>query len=111
MYPSRIRFPILFLTAFVAMSTLGHAETGAAGWLRYSPLLASERQRYALMPNQIVSLDDDAISKSATAELQRGLHEMLGRDLISSKNVAGKDAIVIGTVNQIHTALRAGPRP
>jgi alpha-glucuronidase len=63
------------------------------------------------MPNQIVSLDDDAISKNATAELQRGLHEMLGRDLVSSQNVAGKDAIVIGTVNQIHAALRSWTAP
>jgi alpha-glucuronidase len=63
------------------------------------------------MPNQIVSLDDDAISKSATAELQRGLHEMLGRDLISSQNVAGKDAIVIGTVNQIRAALPGWTAP
>jgi alpha-glucuronidase len=106
-----MRFSILSLTALIAITTCGRAETGASGWLRYSRLPASERQRYALMPNQIVSLDDDAISKNATAELQRGLHEMLGRDLVSSQNVAGKDAIVIGTVNQIHAALRSWTAP
>jgi alpha-glucuronidase len=111
MHASRMRLSILSLAAFFATACLGHAETGAEGWLRYSPLPASERQQYAQMPAQIVVLDDSAISKTAATELQSGLHQMLGRDLVSIQSVAGKDAIVIGTVAQIQAILPAWTTP
>ncbi len=110
MYASRMRLSILSLAALLA-TCLGHAETGAEGWLRYSPLSAAERQQYAQMPNQIVTMDDSAISKSAAAELQRGLHQMLGHDLVSTQAVAGRDAIVIGTIDKIHAALPGWTAP
>ena len=101
----------LAITALLAIANSGHGETGAEGWLRYSPLPASALQQYAQMPHQIVSLDDSAISKTATAELQRGIHRMLGYDLISTQGTAGNDAIVIGTVDQVRAALAGWTSP
>jgi alpha-glucuronidase len=107
----RLRMRISATLLLLAATVIGRAETGAEGWLRYSPLSASERVQYAQIPSQLVSLDDSTISKSATAELERGLRQMLGRDLISTQSVAGKDAIVIGTVAQIRSALPAWTTP
>jgi alpha-glucuronidase len=101
----RLRIRLSTTLLLLAATVLSRAETGADGWLRYSPLSASERLQYALIPSQVVSLDGSAISKSATAELQRGLRQMLGHDFISTPSVAGKDAIVIGTVGQIRSVL------
>ena len=101
----------LLLSALVAASSLGHAETGAEGWLRYSPLPVAERQLYAPMPGRIVTLGNSPIAQSAAAELTRGLHSMLARDLTPAQSVADGDALVIGTVDQVHAALPGSVAP
>jgi alpha-glucuronidase len=97
----------LLLLAFVAIGSVTHAETGADGWLRYSALDASARQGYAAMPSRIVALGDSLIAHSASAELVRGVHSMLGRDLAAANSTADGDAIVVGTLEQVNKALPA----
>jgi alpha-glucuronidase len=96
---------LLILAALLAAASLGNAETGAKGWLRYSPLLPGERQLYAAMPMRIVALNGSPIGQTATAELQLGIHSMLGKALTSTQDLKSGDALVLGTVAQIHAAF------
>ncbi|MGA1984438.1 MAG: alpha-glucuronidase family glycosyl hydrolase [Acidobacteriaceae bacterium] len=98
---------LLILAGLLATASLGHAETGANGWLRYSPLPDAARRQYAQMPGRVVSLDDSPIGQSAVAEIKRGVHSMLGRDLAQAQRITAGDAIVIGTANDIHATLPA----
>jgi alpha-glucuronidase len=102
---------ILLLSALLAASSMVRAETGAEGWLRYSPLPAVDRQYYAQIPTRVVSLGDSPISQNAAAELVHGLHAMLDRDLTSAHAITTENALVIGTVDQIHTALPGWTAP
>ncbi len=98
---------LLILAGLLAAASLGNAETGANGWLRYSPLPDAARRQYAQMPGRVVSLADSPIGQTAAAELRRGVHSILGRDLAQAQRVAEGDAIVIGTAEEIHAALPA----
>jgi alpha-glucuronidase len=97
----------LILAGLLAAASLGSAETGANGWLRYRPLPDAARRQYAQMPGRVVSLADSPIGQTAAAELRRGVHSILGRDLAQAQRVADGDAIVIGTAEKIHAALPA----
>jgi alpha-glucuronidase len=97
----------LILAGLLAAVSLGNAETGANGWLRYSPLPPGERQLYAAMPARIVALNNSQVGQTAIAELQRGIHSMLGTDLTTTQDPTSEDALVLGTVAQIHAALPA----
>jgi alpha-glucuronidase len=88
---------LLILAGLLAAASLGHAETGANGWLRYSPLPDAARPQYAQMPGRVVSLAGSPIGQTAAAELQRGVHGILGRDLTQAQRITDGDAIVIGT--------------
>jgi alpha-glucuronidase len=99
------------LAALLAASSLGHAETGANGWLRYSPLPEAARQQYAGMPGRVVSLAGSAIAQSAAGELKRGIGAMLDRKLATAPSVTGADAIVLGTSEEVHAALPAWSAP
>ncbi|HEY9125756.1 MAG TPA: alpha-glucuronidase family glycosyl hydrolase [Acidobacteriaceae bacterium] len=55
-----------------------HAETGAAGWLRYAPLSGSATDDYQTVPHRARSLTHSVVAQKAAAELQSGLDSMLG---------------------------------
>jgi alpha-glucuronidase len=97
--------------ALLAAASLGRAETGANGWLRYSPLPQAARRQYAGMPGRVVSLAGSAIAQSAAGELERGISAMLDRDLTPAPNLTGADAIVLGTGEEVHAALPAWSAP
>jgi alpha-glucuronidase len=59
----------------------------------------------------MVSLADSPIGQSAAAEFSRGFHAMLGRELAPAQSIAGGDAFVIGTVDQIRGVLRGWKPP
>ena len=99
------------LAAVLAAASLGRAETGANGWLRYSPLPEAARRQYAGMPGHVVSLAGSAIEQSAAGELRRGISAMLDRELATAPNVTGADAIVLGTGEEVHAALPAWSAP
>jgi alpha-glucuronidase len=71
----------------------------------------AERHLYAAMPTRIVSLSDSPISQTAIAELQRGIHSMLGADLTTAPSIEGKDTFILGTLAQIQTVLPAWKPP
>jgi alpha-glucuronidase len=101
----------LILACLLAAASLGKAETGVNGWLRYSPLPDAARRQYVGMPGRFVSLANSAIAQSAAGELRRGIGAMLDRDLAPSPSVPGADAIVLGTVEEVHSALPAWSAP
>jgi alpha-glucuronidase len=84
------------------------AETGADAWLRYAPLdgtvLAHAR---AELPAAVVVFEDGGLEATARAELVRGVRGMLGRTLREATRLAGEDAIVLATADQLRRAAPA----
>src|SRR5579863_7927556 len=87
-----------FLTCLLIGSA--RAETGREGWLRYEPLRTKPD-----LPQQVVRLGDSVILRTAQLEMIRGLQGMLGRGPIATASLTGADAIVLGTVVAVKSAL------
>ena len=100
----------LAMAGLVAGAAVARAENGAEGWLRYAPLPTAAKQQYAVLPARVVALDDSAMGQSATVELKRGLGSMLGREVAADTKISG-DAFVVGTVEELKTALPAWHAP
>src|SRR5271165_193853 len=78
------------------------AETGAEGWLRYSPIPdARVKTQYSRLPDSIVSLDKSQEAQSAENELMRGTGNMLGRKLHVESTIPSDGAFVLGTVTEV----------
>ena len=92
------------LIAAVLCPAAAHAETGAAGWLRYAPVPAATRATYASLPGTIVLLGDSPVLRSARDELIRGVAGLLARQLTVSSTAATVDAIVLGEVERVREA-------
>ena len=75
------------------------AETGAEGWLRYTPLSPQEAKKYARLPDKIVALGDSPVLKTAQTELLRGVGQMLGTTLQAGSSQ--QSSIVLGTFVQL----------
>ena len=56
----------------LVITSLGHAETGAEGWLRYAPLTNSAAARYAALPSQIVVPGNNPIDQAEKGSITRG---------------------------------------
>jgi alpha-glucuronidase len=97
------------LLALLALLALGaspaHAETGYDGWLRYAPVPASTRVRYAALPRTVVTLGDSPVLTSARDEIVRGLGAMLGERIASNTSVGSAPAIVLGTFADVRRAV------
>jgi len=79
------------------------AESGYQAWLRYAPLEGSALEEYrAALPAVVTLLDDSAVGRSAQTEVIRGIRGMLGRTLRAEAGLVAEDAIVLGTVEEIH---------
>ena len=105
-HPTAIRACSLFLPLFL-LHCSGFAETGADAWLRYARLSSTMASQYFQLPGTVVTLDNSVLLKSAQAELLRGIQGMLGRTLLADAGTPKKDAIVLGTAEQIRK-LSAG---
>ncbi|MGO9642476.1 MAG: alpha-glucuronidase family glycosyl hydrolase [Candidatus Acidiferrales bacterium] len=81
------------------------SETGYEGWLRYTPLDATEAQKYKSLPATAVLLGDSRVLESAQAELIRGIRGMLGRTLRAEQTLPGEGAIVLGTLDGVRDAF------
>jgi alpha-glucuronidase len=78
------------------------AETGSAGWLRYSRITNPVAlQQYRLLPRQIVQADTSPVGRSASGELARGLHSMLGDEFKVGSAIPADDAFVLGTSKEL----------
>jgi alpha-glucuronidase len=88
----------LFTAVAVVVAADGKAETGYNLWLRYervtdAPLL----QAYRASVTAIVARPASPASRMASAELQRGLHGLLGVRMPVANRIRGDGALVIGT--------------
>ena len=106
----RIRAALRFasMLAFfctVALAQLSKIETGSEAWLRYSALTAQAAQSYQSLPSHIVMLGDSDSLKTAEQELVRGIAQMLGETLQEEGRSSPQNAIVLGTLSQLHVVV------
>jgi len=99
---------VSLLIASSACTSSAHAETGAEGWLRYSALSPDVVKRYAKLPGITVRLGDSPVLKTAQHELVVGFASILGRTLRLDVGSLHENAIVLGTVEELH-ALGLNP--
>src|SRR5690242_11258215 len=101
----RRSLPYWSLVAVLTVSTPVHGESGRAAWLRYAPLPAAARERYATLPRVLVSLDDSPVLRTASSELARGITAMAGGTTSASARLHHGSAIVLGTVGRVRTVV------
>jgi len=78
----------------LALAGPAKAEDGYRLWLRYDPLPAEVRQRFAPRVTEIVVQSNGAIARSASSELQRGLSGLLAKPIPVRQSVDRDGAIV-----------------
>jgi alpha-glucuronidase len=93
------------LVLALACRCAARAETGADAWLRYAP--ADHLQMAPARPRVLIAPGRSPIALSASRELGLGLHSIFGVDLTPVGKTGGADAILLGTLTQVH-ALRPG---
>jgi alpha-glucuronidase len=94
----------------LALSPLLHAEGGAEAWLRYAGLDPRAAKRYERLPGTTMVLGDSLVLKTARQELVLGVAKMSGRTLREDARLTLENAIVLGTLANIH-ALAPGINP
>ncbi len=100
-------FAILLVIAAAGMFVRrAVAEDGAAGWLRYAPLTGHAASECELLPTRIVVLDDALLTRTAGAELARGLGSMCGRrETVSSSPGPEEGSLRVGTLEETARAI------
>ena len=78
----------------LALAGPAKAEDGYRLWLRYDPLPAEVRQRFAPSVTEIVVQSNGAIARSASSELQHGLSGLLAKPIPVRQSVDRSGAIV-----------------
>jgi len=103
----RLTTSYLLAALLVALTPFAHAETGAEGWLRYSPLTdRSTIHQYDALPSQIVVLGNTPTDKTAATELQRGLTSLLGRPFTVSHSPTDEaDTIILTNLSALNKAF------
>lgn len=95
------------LLCATVISQSAAAESGAEAWLRYSALSPKAARAYQQLPANTVLLGDAAVLHSAEQELLRGVGQMLGRTLRTRAVSSPEDAIILGTLAQLHDLVPA----
>jgi alpha-glucuronidase len=96
----------LMVGLLAALTPITHAETGAEGWLRYSPLRdRSAIHQYDALPSQIVVLGNTPTDKTAVTELQLGLSSLLGRSFTISHSTDEASAIIIANLSTLNKSF------
>jgi alpha-glucuronidase len=81
------------------------AETGYEAWLRYAPLDRTAAAKYDSLPATAVVSRDSPVLLAARDELIRGVRGLLGTTLRAESSTPNETAIVLGTLNQLHSLL------
>lgn len=84
----------------LAMAALIRAETGREAWLRYRPAPGA-----AALPAVLVVFGDSPVMASAREEMLRGVRGMAGRTLRLEAAIPKENAIVLGTLADLHPRL------
>ena len=102
---SAVRSLTLALTAFLggtALLPFANAETGSEAWLRHSALSPQAAKSYERLPGKILRLGDSVVLETAQQEFSRGVAQMLGRTLLAAAGPSAENAVVLGTLTQLH---------
>ncbi|HEV2194962.1 MAG TPA: alpha-glucuronidase family glycosyl hydrolase [Candidatus Acidoferrum sp.] len=91
-----------FLAIFCPSQEL-HADNGYDAWLRYAPLKEQERATFVSFPSVLVVRSDSPLLQTAEKELIRGVSGMLGRTLRVERALPRENAIVLGTLADLHS--------
>jgi alpha-glucuronidase len=106
--------PVRFINAVLRLAFVGTAflcaigvtpaaaETGGEAWLRYSALNPQAAKQFERLPANTVVLGDAAVLQTAQQELLRGVAQMLGKTLRTAAASSPQDAIILGTLAQLH---------
>ncbi len=97
-------------TAFLcatAFPSVIDAETGAEAWLRYSALSPQAAKGYVRLPGNTVLLGDSLVLKTAQQELVQGASQMLGTTFRAGVASPPENAIVLGTLTELHVLAPA----
>jgi alpha-glucuronidase len=98
------------LICAIGSAATATAENGTAAWLRYSALNPTAAKRFERLPANTVVLSETAVLHTAQQELLRGVAQMLDKTLRTSAASSPQDAIILGTLAQLH-ALAPALRP
>jgi alpha-glucuronidase len=99
-----LAIPLVVTSAASLQPRPARAETGYDAWLRYAPIEdAAVRAKYDQLPSMVVPVGESPLLKSASDELSRGIHGMLGR----SPQPGQVSAIVLGTFDRVKAAFPA----
>jgi alpha-glucuronidase len=90
----------LIALILIAISAPAQAEDGCRLWLRYDPLPAPLRQRYASAATEIVVQSNGSVAQSAASELQRGLSGLLARSL-PARAAVDRDGAIVARLEKI----------
>ncbi|HKO11459.1 MAG TPA: alpha-glucuronidase family glycosyl hydrolase [Acidobacteriaceae bacterium] len=97
---------VFLLLVMIGGGCAASAEDGSQGWLRYAPPLhTNAAAEYQTMPAAVVNLDQSSLAIKAQSELMRGVRSMLDRTLRVEKQLPDSSAWVLGTTDQIRTAM------
>jgi alpha-glucuronidase len=88
---------LALLLTWILAPTAARAEDGYRLWLRYDPIEAPLRDRYAANATEILAPDAGATATAARDELARGLTGLLGRPVPLAMRVGRDGAILLGT--------------
>jgi alpha-glucuronidase len=78
------------------------AETGAEAWLRYSASSPQAAKHYQSLSEKVIVFGDGLVLKTAQQELIQGVSQMLGKTLHPSTPPPLQDAIILGTLADLH---------
>ncbi|HET7347301.1 MAG TPA: alpha-glucuronidase family glycosyl hydrolase, partial [Acidobacteriaceae bacterium] len=97
---------VFLLLVMISGGCVASAEDGSQGWLRYAPPLHTDAAaEYQAMPAAVVNLDQSPVAITAQSELMRGVRAMLDRTLRVEKQLPDSSAWVLGTADEIRTAV------
>ena len=91
----------------IALSVPLDAETGAEAWLPYSALSPQTAKMYERLPGKTVLLGDSLVLKTAQQELIQDVAQMLGKTLRAGVVSPPENAIVLGTLANLHSLASA----
>ena len=95
MFESRKSLKIAAAAAFLLVAAPARGEDGHRLWLRYDPVEASQRERYANAATELVVDARGPTADAAESELRRGLSGLLATTIISRPHVDRDGAIVL----------------
>lgn len=95
------------LCCAMACSAIALGENGAQAWLRYAPLKPEAARAYDNLPEKIVILGGGGPLQTAQQELVQGVSQMLGKSLTVNVSPAAAPALVLGTLQEVHSLAPA----